>query len=165
MPAYRLIATADEAQRGPSRLFALHARMHNEGNETFVLSPGNATLRFADGTAGNGLDRRRASALIERLKVAPTEDTAARNPHLAGVALDPAVQEQLRLQLIEGLLDEMSLGSGVVQGYIVVDTKQRLFSLAGAVLEVTLVRSADGARLRQLYRFSSAGDAATANPQ
>jgi hypothetical protein len=161
-PSHRLIATPEEAQ-GPSRLIAVHARLENGGSDAFLFNPANVALMFSDGTQGHAFDRQRAAALIERLEIAPTGASSPESPDLLARARTPGVQEQLKRQVIEDLLDERLLGSEAIQGYLLLDTKGRSASLDGAILHVSLIRARDGAALRQLYRFAGGSEAAAAS--
>lgn len=156
--SHRLIATPEEIQ-GPSRLVAVYARLENAGTETFLFNPANVTLTLADGTVGRGFDRQRAAALIERLEIAPAGSMSAQMHGLPDRTRAPGVQELLKRQLIEGLLDEGALGSEAIQGYLLLDTNRRSASLEGAVLYVSLTRVSDGAPMRQVYRFAGRSEA------
>lgn len=154
-PARRLLVTAGEDQNG-SRLLALWVRIENTGNEPLAFNPENVVLTFADRSATVPFDRERANLLIERLDVAPTEEAAAEYVDEWALARRAGQQPILKRQLRDDLLAERLLGTEVVEGYLLFDTKQRTSSLDGALLEILLVRDSDQTMQRQVYHFANA---------
>ena len=155
-PARRLLVTRDENQ-ARSRLLAVWIRLENTAGDELTFNPDEVVLAFADGSAGNTLDRERSSLLIDRLQVAPTDEAVADYPDLWSQVHQSGLKQQLR----DGLLTARSLGAEAVEGYVLVDTKQGAAPIEGAVLRIPLMRS-DGTPLQPVYNFTSAAPASAA---
>lgn len=162
-PFHRLIVSASEGD-DTSRVVVLFVRVESTAEAPFWVRPGEITLVNNDGTVGVALDRERARALLERSDVVVVDaDPAARDP--SGQDRTAVAQQAIRHVILDELLDEAAVQRDQpVRGYVVLDMRRAQSSLDGTTLQVGLTRSADGAQMRQRYRFDAAGVAAADTP-
>lgn len=152
VPMYRLLVYPDVPEA--SRLFVVKTRIEPIGDDLLHFSPADMRLTLEDGTSGRVFDRGRASALVDSLSLTETAVTA--DPRGLGWngRLAPALEAQLKQQILAGLLDErLFTRSEPVDGYVVLDTSRASSSLNGAALEVTVTRVSDEMVESERYQF------------
>lgn len=179
LPGASLVASSNDSYRliisrklrdAPSRLWAVHARIETFGNTPLRIDPEGARLILADGTHTHPLDPPRVEALLKRTEIGAGNlaylDTRHPPTGLSGGAKRRIRNEILARPFLTGEVTR----SHPVEGFMIVDTKQEVSSLEGAVLEVEATRLDDGAFVRRLYRFpapdqehSTTGQAARLN--
>jgi hypothetical protein len=151
VPAYRLVL-AEQAAYPASRLFVLHARVKNVGDQPLDLRPAAARLLLLGG-AGAVFDRPRAEELLRRTELTPIDGSGGEGSK--PVRLREPVRSRLRVEILASLLDDVQLAPGAeVAGYLVTDAGVAVASLEGVVLEVFATRSADQSIVRDSYEFA-----------
>jgi hypothetical protein len=163
--SYRLIISPKLCD-APSRLWAIHARVETFDETPLRIGRDGAQLILADGTRARPLDQPRVVALLKRTEVGAGDITYAHqgaSRHATG-GLPDREKDKVRSEILATpfVAGELTR-SHPLEGYIVVDAKDELASLEGAVLEVVATRLDDGTFVRRTYRFSAPSDAARAN--
>jgi len=152
--AHRLVISPPPVD-GPGRLLVLRLRVESLEAEALIFNPARLALTLAGGGNARILDRPRAAALIDRLPLAPpitadTEHNASPTASAGSHTHERALRDRVKKQL---------LGIGATSrdrplaGYLVVDTRSPVLSLAGATLNIVFRRARSRTPVRVGYRF------------
>lgn len=164
LPVYRLVAVPVLLD-SPSRLLAIEMRLSAGEGRALSVNAGDIALVLPNGENAQVFDRARAIELLRRTQLADADFSYLNGdgPHPPG-GLSEQTRPYLAGQVADSLLGDTAYGSsGVVQGFIVVDTGTPRFTLDGASLEVVAYRIGDAAPARAAYTFAPA-PAPTASP-
>jgi hypothetical protein len=154
LPVYRLIP-AGEPLDAPARLLVLQVRVTDASDEPLALTADDFDLVLPGGQHGRTFDRPRAIELLRRTRLADLDLPSLQQgatappgglPEAARAALSDAIAGDL---VHEAVIAQNS----VLSGYVIIDTRLAVTSLAGATLSVTAHRVSDTTAVTAAYRF------------
>lgn len=158
--SYRLIISP-KLRDAPSRLWAVHVRIETFDDTPLRIDAEGAHLILADGTRAHPLDQPRVEALLKRTEIGAGDLSyvppgTSRHP-TGGLSASQKKEARKKILASPFVAGEVTR-SRPIEGYMVVDAKQELSSLEGAVIEVVATRINDGAFVRRIYRFPASDE-------